>query len=231
MRRYDKIAVNKMISGKAPSATAIVHSVDMDRVNITIGNVSTLIRGVEVAGDAKKIAPGSVVPITWRAGRPVVLQTTGEIAVPSAASQNAAGQSVGYPQTIFYDVIAGNVVGTTPAHFSDSNVWTGGAWYILQVVGDYAEYTFGLQAGAYNLTIMIAKRSSYGIFQIYFDGALLGEQDTYSSTATYNVMLSLPLTVMNSGIHTLHLELTGKNSSSSGYRIVSNWVTICPTNS
>jgi hypothetical protein len=147
------------------------------------------------------------------------------------ADHNAAGQGAGYPQTIYYDVIAGNVVGTTPTQFSDSNQWTGGAWYILSVVGDYFEYTFGLQAGAYDLMVMIAKRSSFGIFQVYFDGELLTEQDTYSSSATYNVMLSFPFTVMKSGIHTLHLELIGKNSSSSGYRITSNWITICPTNS
>ncbi len=226
MRRYDKLAVKKIIGSQVRSTTAIVHSVDMNRVNITLGNTSTLVRGVEVLGDAKKIAPGSVVPLTWREGRPVVLQTVGETSVPSVTSQNAVGPSAGYPQTIFYEAIAGNFVGTKPGHYNDGNQWPGGGWILLSVVGDYVEYTFVLDSGVYTLTILTVKRNNYGIFQISLDGSFLVEQDMYASTTAYNTMLSYPITIQQGGVHKLHLEQTGKNGSSSGYQIMANWVEI-----
>jgi hypothetical protein len=229
MRRYDQKVVKRIVNDQtARSAKAIVHSVDCDRVNITLGNTSTLVRGVEVVGDARKIRAGSVVPLTWREDRPVVLQTTDAAYIPLIA-QIAGGEADAHSEGVFLELhTALWVTGVPPVFGAVATQYCYGAWTAFGAAGDYLEFSFEITAGTYKMTYLGLTTTKYGIMQVYLDGIFLDEKDMYSSSTVVNITWSIPLTIKKSGVHKLRLQVSGKNASSTDYKIGGNHIAICP---
>ena len=232
MRRYDRSAVKKIVKDQVVrSATAIVQSIDCYRVNITLGNSSSLIRGVEVVGDAKKIVPGSVVPITWREGRPVVLQTVGKTDVPTAVAEST-DKNNSYPTCVYLDPFCGYTPSSSPPlDYADSSMTDGEVYFMLDSDGDYIEFSFGLAAGTYNICVFGLTKASGGIIQIYMDGVFLAEQDRYSSAVVGNVKWNTPVSIQQGGIHKLRFQVNGHNASATNYRLWAKWICINQTSS
>jgi len=85
-------------------------------------------------------------------------------------------------------------------------------------VGDSLSWSFFLAAGTYNLWILGLTGTIYGQTKIYVDGsAQSGIIDWYASPGAANVVLGLQIVVLTSGVHTLQIDVSGKNASSSNY--------------
>ncbi|MDF2668581.1 MAG: hypothetical protein K0R67_887 [Paenibacillus sp.] len=88
-------------------------------------------------------------------------------------------------------------------------------------VGDYAEYTVNIPSpGTYS--IYIGNRVAYekGIYQLAIDGTSLGGTiDNYSSVTGFTETNQGNATFSTSGNKTFRFTVTGKNASSSGYRL------------
>ena len=229
MRRNDQKVVRKIVDNRiTKSATAIVHSIDINRVNITLGNTSTLVRGVEVIGDAKKLTVGALVPLTWREGRPIVLQTVRDtnslLATPD--SQTKTGQ---YPKSVTLEIP------TAYMHSAAANLWKintsqyyEGWWEYLGAANDYLEWTFLIDAGSYLATVLCLSATRFGAYQIYLDGIFLDDQDLYSASTVYNISWDIPMIIAKGGLHTVRLLCSGKNATSTAYTLAADWITICP---
>jgi hypothetical protein len=228
MRRYDKNSVKKIVKDQVVrSATAIIRSIDMDRVNITLGNSSTLVRGVKVVGNAKKLAVGSSVPITWREGRPMVFQIAGEaIATPAVAG--VASAAAQYQTSVFLDFTTAFVSSNYPlTRYTNASQYFGGLWRAFDAIDDYMEWSFPIDIGKYTMTLLGMKGNADGIVQVFLDGTYLNEIDQYGS-ATFNVTWDIPVTISRGGIHSLRFTEVGKNASATDYKIGGNYVTLCP---
>jgi hypothetical protein len=228
MRRYDQMAAKKIVRNETiRSATAVVRSVDIDRVNITLGNTSTLVRGVEVAGDARRIAPGSIVPITWREGRPLVLQTTDTMPVLPVGQAAAEGARV-YPNGAMLELDTSIwTTGQQPIYSMVSAQYVYGVVQGLNAAGDCIDMSFEIAAGTYMATYLGLTMNKYGIMQAYLDGVFQDEKDMYTSATTFNVTWSFPITILTDGVHKLRIQVSGKNASSSNYNIGGNRIAIC----
>jgi hypothetical protein len=229
MRRNDQKVVRKIVDNRiTKSATAIVHSIDINRVNITLGNTSTLVRGVEVIGDAKKLTEGALVPLTWREGRPIVLQTVRDTnsLLATSDSQAKIGQ---YPKSVTLEIP------TAYMYSAAANLWKintsqyyEGWWEYLGAANDYLEWTFLIDAGSYLMTVLCLTASRFGAYQIYLDGVFLDDQDLYSASTVYNVSWDVPMTIPVGGVHVVRLVCSGKNATSTNYTLAADWITICP---
>jgi hypothetical protein len=230
MRLRDQKAVRKIVRNQTKSATAIVHSVDCDRLNITLGNTSTLIRGVEVVGDARKAIPGTSLPLVWREGRPVVLQVSPGTSTPSTTS-GSLPQIGAYTESNRLDMMTAYVnSAVSPIYKINNSQFSNGYVELVgDAIGDYVEWTFTIDAGLYEINALTLPCARLGIYQMYLDGVFLDENDLYSATTTYNVIWSVPATIINSGVHVLRLLCSGKTASSTNYNLIANWITICPT--
>lgn len=60
----------------------VVHSIDIDRVNLTVGNNPNLLKNVEIIGEPP--APGTEVSVFWINGRPVASSTDFFSSTPTA---------------------------------------------------------------------------------------------------------------------------------------------------
>ena len=229
MKSYDQKAAKKITNDRVTrSATAVVHSIDCDRVNITVGNSSSLLRGIETVGDARKIVPGSIVPIIWRQDRPFVLQTD-DTEVPSLVS-NVAGQHDQYPHYVCLELPTAYCKSSYQVtRYSNTSQAFAGLWRAFNAIGDYLEWQFLIDSGVYIMTLLYLKGSTDGIIQAYLDGIYLSEVDQYSASAVFNLSWDIPVTIQKGGVHTVRLMVSGKNASASDYKMGGNFVTICQT--
>jgi hypothetical protein len=229
MRRNDQKVVKKIVDNRiTKSATAIVHSVDINRVNITLGNTSTLVRGVEVVGDAKKLTKGSVVPLAWREGRPVVLQTVRDTTVPALKSDNAV-QGGQYPKSVTLEIPSAYMVSAAANLFKiNTSQYYEGWWEYLGAANDYLEWTFLIESGMYVMTLLCLSAIRFGTYQMFLDGIYLGEKDLYTASTVYNISWDIPITVQKGGLHVVRLICSGKNATSTNYTLAADWITICP---
>jgi hypothetical protein len=93
-------------------------------------------------------------------------------------------------------------------------------------VGDFIQYTVNVTAGGdYNVKIGVKKYNSRGIFQLYVDGVMLGT--TKDSYATSEVCEEFDIGNINfgtAGNKLIKLVVTGKNASSSGYSLGTDYI-------
>jgi hypothetical protein len=231
MKLHDQKAVKKIIQNQVvKSTTAIVHSVDCDRVNITLGNTSALVRGVEVVGDAKKIIPGSSLPLVWRDGRPIVLQASAGVPLPSAALRSPA-KTGAFAGNVRLDIPAADIVSAVSLIYKINTAQYSNGWLELFgcAVNDYLEWTFLIDTGTYLMRTLCLSAIRFGIFQIYLDGIYLDEKDLYTATTVYNLSWDVPITIKKGGAHKVRLVSSGKNASATAYTLAANWISICPT--
>jgi len=95
-------------------------------------------------------------------------------------------------------------------------------------VGDFLYRDFTIGPGNYIIRVCHREYVIMGIATISIDGVTIGTLDAYKSTDTYNLIYSTD-PIKLSGSHVIKLEITGKNASSSAYRLDINYIQIVPT--
>lgn len=83
-------------------------------------------------------------------------------------------------------------------------------------LGDSFQQVFLLGSGSYTLNVLGYAGPSRGIVTWKIDGVTQGTQDWYNAAGVDGI-ISLGVSVLTSGNHTLIGTITGKNASSSGY--------------
>lgn len=87
-------------------------------------------------------------------------------------------------------------------------------------INDEFQQSFFIKEGSYGLVMLGRTTAASGQVTWYLDDvAIATNQDWYSASATDNVMKSVSVTITGSGRHILRGKITGKNASSSGYRL------------
>ncbi len=114
--------------------------------------------------------------------------------------------------------------------FKDTSASGGsGAAFNANAVGKYITYTVPVaKPGTYRIRVGIQRRETKGIFQLAINGVNQGSPvDEYSPTATYG-MRDLGTVTLNSGNHAFKFFVTGKNPSSTGYKLVFDYIELVP---
>ena len=105
---------------------------------------------------------------------------------------------------------------------------SGGAYALLKatVPGDFVTYSVPIVvAGSYDVKVGIQTRSDRGIFQLAIGGVNQGiPQDEYSLTIGYEVRDLGTVTFASAGNETFQFVVTGRNPSSSGYRLAFDYI-------
>src|SRR5262249_44743330 len=99
---------------------------------------------------------------------------------------------------------------------------SGGAYALLKATapGDFVTYSVPVAAGTYNVKVGIQTRNDRGIFQLAIGGVNQGTpQDEYSPTVGYEVRDLGTVTFTSAGDQAFQFLVTGRNSSSRGYRL------------
>jgi hypothetical protein len=112
-------------------------------------------------------------------------------------------------------------VTTSELNQSASNQYYVEIYPDVPAVGDWIELSIpSIEAGTYNLTAVQKTNSDRGIVQVSVDGVNIGSVDSYQSTPFYQVPFQVgTVTFETTGTHTLRYTVTGKNASSSGYKV------------
>ncbi len=143
---------------------------------------------------------------------PTATPTLESTATPEASSTptilNAAGEGIyneDHPAIVL-------VAGTWEA-IKSSKAYEGGYYYTAD---ENAELEF-LFAGT-SVSIQYVAFRNFGIFEVYLDGALLGETDAYAPESVFGQVVSVE--GLPDGVHTLTIRNTGRhNEASQGYVI------------
>lgn len=85
-------------------------------------------------------------------------------------------------------------------------------------LGDMMQFTVNLDPGDYTLDVIGIHATASGIHDLKLDGLLLGTFDYYSGSFDFNVVVSMPVTIINQ-TSILTSEVIGQNASSSGFYI------------
>jgi hypothetical protein len=84
--------------------------------------------------------------------------------------------------------------------------------------GDGFQCHVFIKAGSYNLYALGVKAPTVGKIDWYLDGVLVAAgQDWYDAGLTFNVTLSIPITISTSGDHTISAVVNGKNAASTAF--------------
>jgi hypothetical protein len=104
-----------------------------------------------------------------------------------------------------------------------------GTYFNANAIGDYITYTVPVvQAGTYDVRIGVQTKSNKGIFQLAINGTSQGQsQDEYDSTVRY-VIRDLGTVFLNSGNQAFKFNVTGKNTSSTGYTLAFDYIELLP---
>lgn len=86
------------------------------------------------------------------------------------------------------------------------------------VLNDYQQFVVCVKPGIYTIVINYAKQNSSAIVSIIVDGTTIDTLDMYNSSIVYNVLYTSPLVKLG-GRHTIKIQATSKNASSSSYNI------------
>jgi len=106
--------------------------------------------------------------------------------------------------------------------------WSNTFWTISGA-GVVEEIKIPLSAGDYNITIGYVKTSLSGRMAIKLDGTLFASTrlDFYNATTLLAQYVDVALkTGVTAGVHTLRLEMDGKNASSGGFAWLVSFISI-----
>jgi hypothetical protein len=105
---------------------------------------------------------------------------------------------------------------------------SGDAYALLNatVPGDFVTYSVPIvAAGTYNVKVGVQTRNDRGIFQLAIAGVNQGTpQDEYSPTVGYEVRDLGTVTFTSAGNEAFQFVVTGRNPSSSGYRLAFDYI-------
>ncbi|WNR45288.1 glycoside hydrolase family 9 protein [Paenibacillus roseipurpureus] len=119
--------------------------------------------------------------------------------------------------------------GDTHAINTDSNFSGGqGDMFNSNAVNDYIQYTVNVPAaGTYDVKVRVKKNTSRGIYQLSIGGTNQGSTfDNYASVATYVEFDLGNKTFTSSGNQTFKFTVTGKNTSSTGYTLQTDYISL-----
>jgi hypothetical protein len=121
--------------------------------------------------------------------------------------------------------------GTDVRVVSDSR-YSGGEGVILDAtaVGNYVTFTVAVPAaGTYAMTVGVKDMNTRGIFQFSSNGTNHGSpQDEYTSAETFKSVNIGNVVFSSSGNKAFEFLVTGKNSSSSGYSLAFDYISLVP---
>ncbi len=102
-----------------------------------------------------------------------------------------------------------------------ADTWSGGSQFIFKSanIGDYVKFWINIpEQGDYKFTVRLTKAGDYGAFQHYMDDTALGETiDLYDPTVCRTDEIELGTMTLSPGLHELKVQVSGKNTLSSGY--------------
>jgi hypothetical protein len=84
-------------------------------------------------------------------------------------------------------------------------------------LGNYWEFAIVTDAGTWTFDILHHQAASGGILTVTVDGASVGTIDCYAASDTANVFTAFTGISLTAGRHTVRMEVTGQNASSSGF--------------
>jgi hypothetical protein len=113
-----------------------------------------------------------------------------------------------------------------------ANVWSGDQHLFIanDTVGQYIEFNFNAPAAKkYSINLFATKAPDFGRFNFSVNGEeILENFDAYSQLVQPTERVKLGTVSLNEGVNTLRVELTGKNSSSSGYNFGLDFLEVLP---
>lgn len=89
---------------------------------------------------------------------------------------------------------------------------------------NYTTTVIDIEEGLYELQLLGFTDSSQGIVDLIVDGNVIATKDNYSAGATRNVLTSFKDISLSAGKHILKLLVNDNNISSSGFQIITNWI-------
>jgi poly(3-hydroxybutyrate) depolymerase len=97
--------------------------------------------------------------------------------------------------------------------------------------GAWMQFAFSVaEAGTYDLKMLYKSNNNRGIVQASVDGVNQGSPcNEYAATAAFKVACSLGSKALTAGTHQIRFAVTGKSSSSSGYQMVIDQVSLTAT--
>ena len=120
--------------------------------------------------------------------------------------------------------------GDPASNFNDAALSNGaGSTYDANASGDYVTYSGNVPtAGTYTVYVRVRKWDSRGIFQLQIDGTNQGTAyDGYSATLDHQEV-NLGAKTLTAGSHQFRFNVTGKNATSTGYRVVLDYIKLVP---
>lgn len=84
-------------------------------------------------------------------------------------------------------------------------------------INDEIEYEIFAETGIKTFELVCMVHTTAGILTIFIDDISQGTIDTYSATPTYSSFLTLSVTILHTGMHSLRIKVTDKNASSTDY--------------
>jgi hypothetical protein len=117
--------------------------------------------------------------------------------------------------------------GDTHTITSDANMSGGqGDLFNGNATNDYIQYTLNVgTAGTYNVKVKVNKKNDRGKYQLTIDGTNQGSaQDNYSASSTYVELDLGNVTFSTTGNKLFRFKCTGKNSSSSSYKLFTDYI-------
>ena len=151
---------------------------------------------------------------------------------PKSSNKNMIfeGESMSFSNTV------GETLNQDMTFVSAFNSWSNNRqllWWELteNPVGESITFTFNTkEAASGNLIMKVGKAADFGIHKFYLDGQPIGrETDSYNQKLTHSGGIVLGQVNLDRGAHTFEVEITGKNSASTGYLFGLDALVIDPT--
>ena len=150
---------------------------------------------------------------------------------PRLSAEIALARAGGPPQRFEAESLAVSTSGDAHSVFADAQMSAGaGTKLNADAAGDFAAYTLAVPAaGSYSLRVGIKRQNTRGIYQLSVLGAPLGQPvDLYAASDTYEERTIGTVRFAGPGSVTVRLTATGRNSSSQGWTLGLDYITLAP---
>jgi hypothetical protein len=118
--------------------------------------------------------------------------------------------------------------------YVDGNQMDGGSWWSPAGISNESilEITPLLRAGAYDFTLFYRKAGQAGKFRLRVDGDYVDasyDMDLYGLSDVNNKSITVPIVVIQDGLHEIRIDNVGKNASATNYRLTFSGINLTRT--
>jgi len=165
------------------------------------------------------------------AGTAILAVACGETDLDGATSVESSAAALGVSTTAYEAESLTRTASAVGSKVTSDAAASGGKYVEFNgtaASGAWIEFSLpNVAAGTYDFKFLFKSNTNRGIIQASVDGANQGSTcNEYAATVAYKVSCSLGSKVLSAGNHQIRFTVTGKNSTSSGYQLVVDQVSL-----